>query len=56
MDLFLAAYLAMALGLIALVVVALGRPDDRAWLRRGGWVWVLVMVASIVLGVLSRLV
>jgi len=55
MDVILAAYVVTALGLVALVVVALRRPDDRAWLRRGGWMFVLVMVASIVFGVLSRL-
>ena len=51
----LAAYLAMAVGVVAVVVGALRRPADRAWLRRIGWVWVLLMVASILFGVFSRL-
>ena len=55
MDLALAAYLAMAVGVVAVVVGALRRPADRAWLRRIGWVWVLLMVASILFGVLARL-
>jgi uncharacterized membrane protein len=55
MDLGLAVYLAMAAGVVAVVVGALRRPADRAWLRRIGWVWVLLMVASIVFGVFSRL-
>ena len=56
MELWLAAYLFMALALVALVVGALRRPSDRAWLRRVGWVWVLAMSASIAFGVLGRLV
>ena len=56
MELWLAAYLFMGLAVLALVVVALRRPDDRAWLRRIGWVWVLAMVVSIVFGVLARVV
>ena len=56
MELWLAAYLVMALALLALVIVALRRPGDRAWLRRSGWVFVLAMTVSIAFGVLARLV
>lgn len=52
----MAAYLFMALALFALVIGALRRPDDRAWLRRSGWVFVLAMTVSVAFGVLARLV
>ena len=56
MDWLLVGWVVVAVALGAAIAVALGRADDRAWLQRRGWIWVLAMTVSIVAGVLSRIV
>jgi hypothetical protein len=54
-DWLLIVWAVVAIAVAASVAVALRRPDDRAWLQRRGWMWVLAMTVSIVAGILSRI-